>query len=115
MMDQNNIFVERMNRVKTTVALGTPDRVPFVPTMGNLVALEYGVSIKEAMTDQTTIIPALDRLLEDMKPTSFPRTRWISSSPSISTMRGKRLLLETISPIRWRIIPLWKMMSTMPS
>lgn len=71
MNDQNSAFVERMKRVKTTIALGTPDRVPFVPTMGNLVALEYGASIKEAMIDQTSIIPALDSLLEDIKPDYF--------------------------------------------
>ena len=71
MNELNNALIERAKRVKTAIALGTPDRVPFVPTMGNLVALEYGASIKDAMTDQTTIIPALDRLLEDMKPDYF--------------------------------------------
>ena len=39
--------------------------------MGNLAALEYGATIKAAMEDQTTIIPALDRLLEDVKPDYF--------------------------------------------
>ena len=71
MNERNDVLIERATRVKTAIALGTPDRVPFVPTMGNLVALEYGASIKDAMTDQTTIIPALDRLLEDMKPDYF--------------------------------------------
>ena len=71
MNELNGALIERAKRVNTAIALGTPDRVPFVPTMGNLVALEYGASIKEAMTDQTTIIPALDRLLEDMKPDYF--------------------------------------------
>ncbi|MBR5571739.1 MAG: hypothetical protein IKV99_03760 [Oscillospiraceae bacterium] len=71
MIERNDAFVARAARVKTAIALGTPDRVPFVPTMGNLVALEYGASVKEAMTDQSTIIPALDRLLEDIKPDYF--------------------------------------------
>ena len=71
MNERNDAFSARVTRVKTAVTLGTPDRVPFVPTMGSLVALEYGVSVKEAMTDQSTIIPALDRLLEDIKPDYF--------------------------------------------
>ncbi len=65
---ENPLFQERMHRVKQTIALQEADRVPFVPTLGNIVALEYGVSIKDAMTDQKNIIPALDRMLQDMKP-----------------------------------------------
>lgn len=71
MFEVSPAFIERATRVKTAIALGTPDRVPFVPTMGNLAALEYGATIKAAMEDQTTIIPALDRLLEDVKPDYF--------------------------------------------
>ena len=71
MIELSKAFFERAGRVKTAVALGTPDRVPFVPTMGNLVAHEYGACVKDAMTDQTTILPALDRLLEDIKPDYF--------------------------------------------
>lgn len=64
-------FAQRMERTKTAIALGTPDRVPFVPTTGNLVALEYGVTIKDAMLDMKNVIPAVDRMLEDMKPDYF--------------------------------------------
>lgn len=62
---------ERSERVHKAIALKESDRVPFVPTLGNVAALEYGVSIQDAMTDQKNIIPALDRLLEDMKPDYF--------------------------------------------
>lgn len=71
MFEVSPAFIERATRVKTAIALGTPDRVPFVPTMGNLAALEYGATIKAAMEDQTTVIPALDRLLEAVKPDYF--------------------------------------------
>lgn len=71
MFEVSPAFIERATRVKTAISLGTPDRVPFVPTMGNLVALEYGATIKNAMEDQTTVLPALDRLLEDIKPDYF--------------------------------------------
>lgn len=65
------LFGERMKRVQDAIALKEPDRVPFVPTTGNLVALEYGVSIRDGMLDQRNLIPALDRMLEDMKPDYF--------------------------------------------
>lgn len=71
MTDTKALLASRAQRVNTAIALGTPDRVPFVPTMGNLVALEYGVSVKDAMVDQTLVIPAVDRLLEDIKPDYF--------------------------------------------
>lgn len=71
MTDNKTALETRAKRVNTAIALGTPDRVPFVPTMGNLVALEYGVTVKDAMLDQTSVIPAIDRLLEDMKPDYF--------------------------------------------
>ncbi len=62
------MFAERMQRVQQAIRLEQPDRVPFVPTIGNVVALEYGVSIKDAMLDQRNIIPALDLMLSDMQP-----------------------------------------------
>lgn len=71
MNDNQAAFGQRLTRVKTAISLGTPDRVPFVPTIGNLPALEYGVSIQDAMLDQTRLIPAVDRMLEDIKPDYF--------------------------------------------
>ncbi len=68
MADNQQLFGERITRVNKAIALEEPDRVPFVPSIGNVVALEYGVTIQDAMIDQKNIIPALDRMLEDMKP-----------------------------------------------
>ena len=73
-MDNNPnmaMFAQRAKRVHDAIALKEPDRVPFVPTLGNVIALEYGVSIKDAMVDQRNAIPAVDRMLEDMKPDYF--------------------------------------------
>ncbi len=68
-------FGERVGRFKATVALQQADRVPFVPTMGNVSVLEYGkdfgVTMKDVMEDQTRVIPLLDRMLEDMVPDMF--------------------------------------------
>ncbi|MCI8993565.1 MAG: hypothetical protein HFG80_12750 [Eubacterium sp.] len=68
---EKELFAQRTERVKKAIALETPDRVPFVPTLGNVIALEYGVSIKDAMTDARTLIPALDKMLETFQPDYF--------------------------------------------
>lgn len=58
----------RSNRVKTTIELKQPDRVPFVPVFGNVYCLEYGVSIKDAMLDNRNLLPAVDMLLAECNP-----------------------------------------------
>ena len=68
----------RAQRVQTAVALGVPDRVPFIPTFNNYYCLEYGVSIQEAMTRplalRDALLQVLDRYEPDLVylPTCFP-------------------------------------------
>ena len=68
-------FQERMARFQAALALQEPDRVPFIPTMGNISVIEYGadfgITIKDVMEEQTKAIPLIDRLLEDMIPDRF--------------------------------------------
>ena len=72
---QNNpnaaAFAQRIKRVQGAIHLQESDRVPFVPTLGNVIALEYGVSIKDAMLNQKNAISSIDRMLNDMKPDYF--------------------------------------------
>lgn len=58
----------RNTRVQTAAACGTPDRVPFVPSLGNVYCLEYGVTVKDAMTDIRNVIPAMDQLCQEIDP-----------------------------------------------
>lgn len=58
----------RTARVMSAVALETPDRVPFVPSMNNFYALHYGVTIKAAMEDNKVLIPVMQRYLADYDP-----------------------------------------------
>ena len=58
----------RRQRTQTAVALGTPDRVPFIPTIGNMYCLEDGVTIKDAMKDVRSVIPAMDTLCREIDP-----------------------------------------------
>lgn len=61
-------IAQRSIRVKTAIELGTPDRVPFIPMLGNIYCLDYGVTMKDGMSDYNNVIPAIDRLLKDCEP-----------------------------------------------
>lgn len=67
-MTENKDYEKRCERIRTAVQLGIPDRVPFVPTLGNVYCLEYGVTIKSAMQDNANLIPVLDSMLEECDP-----------------------------------------------
>jgi hypothetical protein len=58
----------RNSRVQKAVALEKPDRVPFMPSLGNVYCLEYGISIYEVMKDIKAVIPAMDKLCEEINP-----------------------------------------------
>ena len=55
-------------RVQAAVNCRIPDRVPFVPSLGNVYCLEYGVTIKDAMTDIRSVIPAMDQICREIDP-----------------------------------------------
>ncbi|MCL2492779.1 MAG: hypothetical protein FWF33_01905 [Clostridiales bacterium] len=62
-------FKERDARVKKAIRLEQADRVPFVPYMGSFYALRYdGVTMYEAMKDLTSMIPPMERFLEQYDP-----------------------------------------------
>ena len=58
----------RNQRVQKAVACEVPDRVPFIPTMGNFYATGYGITIQDAMTDISVITDAVDRFLQQYDP-----------------------------------------------
>lgn len=58
----------RNNRIQTAVKLGTPDRVPFMPMLGNIYALGYDVTIYDAMKDIRTVKSAMEKLLVQYDP-----------------------------------------------
>lgn len=65
---ENPDFAARMTRVQKAIHLEEPDRVPLVPTLGNICSNAYGVPLQDAMMDQRKIIPALEQMLEDLRP-----------------------------------------------
>lgn len=58
----------RDGRVQTAVGLSKPDRVPFAPTFHNYYALEYGVTIKDAMTDPDCLVAPLNKFMNRYEP-----------------------------------------------
>ncbi len=58
----------RNNRIQTAVRREKPDRVPFMPTFQNFYALGYDTTIYEAMKDLKSVIPAMEKLLEQYDP-----------------------------------------------
>ena len=81
---ENPDFAARMTRVQKAIHLEEPDRVPLVPTLGNICSNAYGVPLQDAMMDQRKIIPALEqRRLATQRRTicicwiCFQRKEWI--------------------------------------
>lgn len=73
MSEKKNLspFEFRNNRIQAAVHLEEPDQVPFVPSIGNMFCLEYpeyGATVKDVMTDITKVIPAMDKLCEELDP-----------------------------------------------
>ena len=48
---ENPDFAARMTRVQKAIHLEEPDRVPLVPTLGNICSNAYGVPLQDAMMD----------------------------------------------------------------
>ncbi len=64
-------IAQRGMRLGAAVNLQEPDRVPFVPQIGNFYCLGYDVSLKDGMTDFTSVYPAIDKYLADVQPDLF--------------------------------------------
>lgn len=67
-MDNLPPIAVRGMRVAQAVALQSPDRVPFIPSLNNFLSLEYGVSIQDSMTDPLSLLGPLDRFLDRYEP-----------------------------------------------
>ncbi len=59
---------EREERIDTAIALGTPDRVPFVPKMSGFYMLGYGISFYDAMKDARLMAPGYRAFMKEYEP-----------------------------------------------
>lgn len=62
------LFNERLKRVRDAVALKKPDRVPLMPKMGNFYSRGYGISMYDTMKDLRNMIPGLRQFLQEYEP-----------------------------------------------
>lgn len=67
-MQTQEAYESRIKRVKTAVALGEADRVPFVPKTGTFMATAYGLSMYDLMKDMRNVIPCAKQYLSEFAP-----------------------------------------------
>lgn len=81
-------FIQRVTRFKMATALQEPDRVPFMPSMNMFYPYHYNmVTVKQWMEDCTSIIPSVQRYLQDYDPdvVSTPVTFPLKAMESIGS------------------------------
>lgn len=66
--DKKNLYEMRKKRFDDAVALKEPDRVPFIPITTNFLALHFGITIQQAMTDARSIIEPARKYCEAYDP-----------------------------------------------
>lgn len=67
-MDNVPPIDQRNKRLQQAISLQEPDVVPFAPTMNNYYALNYGVTIQEAMTNPLCLKEPLNQFLDRYDP-----------------------------------------------
>jgi hypothetical protein len=70
-MNMNTELNARRKRIRDAVELRTPDKVPFMPLVGNFYALGYNITIKDAMTDPLCVLPSVDEFASEYRPDLF--------------------------------------------
>lgn len=61
-------MAERENRVKAAIHLESPDRVPFMPHVGNVFAMSYGIPMVDAMHGDKRPVESLRSFCRDFEP-----------------------------------------------
>lgn len=67
-MTKDELKAERDNRLDTTISLGEPDRVPFVPKMSGFYMLGYGISFYDAMMDARNMEQGFRGFMREYEP-----------------------------------------------
>ena len=68
MATNQELLKEREQRLATTIALGTPDRVPIAPKMNHFYGDMYGVNCYTAASDPKTLVPAVKEYIREYQP-----------------------------------------------
>lgn len=78
----------RDQRIQTAVGLGEPDKVPFVPSVGTMYSMEYGITMKDAMTDIRSVIPGMVQFCKDCNPDLLGAPAYFPI-PTMETLQAK--------------------------
>lgn len=106
-MDNLPPIARRNQRIQRSVSLQEPDVVPFAPTMNNYYALNYGVTIQEAMTNPLSLTDPLNQYLDrydpDLlnSPTFFPIPPMQLSGYTAARWAGQREGLGENTPYQY--------------
>lgn len=107
-MNQNSTgFQERADRVHTAIRLEKPDRVPFVPMVGNFYAMGYGVSVYDAMKSRLNLLEPMERYCRQYDPdllalpTFYPIDLLEASKPVNMRWPGETHNLPTNTPFQY--------------
>ncbi len=66
--DVQNLYDQRLKRVRDAVAFKEPDHVPWIPVVGYFYANAYGLSPRKAMEDPSLLMPNVRSFLEEYYP-----------------------------------------------
>ena len=99
-------FIQRVTRFKQAIALQEPDRVPFMPSMNMFYAYHYDmVTVKQWMEDCTTIIPSVQRFLQDYDPDVFWTPTMFPSKAMEAIGKEVWPKVECSDTVRWNVYP----------
>ncbi len=88
-----DLYKERLKRIKDAIELREPDRVPFTPTITFYTAKYAGISFQESMYDLDKLEMAIEKLILDIQPDACPDTyRILSWAPVLEELDYKQLL-----------------------
>jgi len=86
------LFAERQKRVKDTIELKVPDRVPFSPLFNFFPARYAGISCREFMYDYEKLAMALKKVHLDLQPDTYSDTsRSFAIGPVLEALEYKQL------------------------
>lgn len=92
-MTQPESLQTRTERIKETIQLKQPDRVPFAPFVTFFPARYSGLSFDEAMHDYSRLAAAVKKFMLDFKPDALPDTfRILAWAPTLERLDYKQLV-----------------------
>ena len=89
----DELYKERIKRIKDAIELREPDRVPFTPFITFFPATYTGMTFQEVMYDLDKLEMAVEKVVLDFQPDACPDTyRIVSWAPVLEALDYKQLI-----------------------